>query len=296
MNSQELCRPNYNLEHLDLGNQWWVEDIFASGWSFVLSSNICSSSLQKPFFCFCKLPLSSKLVSLCSRAIIICRERRKENSLQTSTAKSFLEVKTPSGRRSRCHFSAIPELSTVGCAATPSCGHTAPMLHRRSKNKLAGCFNDDITSFFRRWEEDNGFLRRVWKPDNNFLSSLFFLLSLVWKLFIFFFLSCPPSGKLCCPSRTPAGCRFRSRNNSQADYTGSPAPSIKPLIAPPLRLHGHVALWGLHCLCHWFCSKSEHDLRQRALAAKNQRRRGHFLQISDLKRLSVVWMQDCGSG
>lgn len=116
-----------------------------------MSSNICSLSLQKLFFClvlFYKLPVISKLASLRSKATIICGDGRKENSLQKiSTARSFQEVKTPSGRRSRCHFSAIPELSSVGCAANASCGQTPAMLHQRSENKLAGCFNGDITSF-----------------------------------------------------------------------------------------------------------------------------------------------------
>lgn len=168
------------------------------------------------FFClvlFYKLPVISKLASLRSKATIICGDGRKENSLQKiSTARSFQEVKTPSGRRSRCHFSAIPELSSVGCAANASCGQTPAMLHQRSENKLAGCFNGDITSFGEGRKimascAEFGTQTIISCPPFSFLffsfcSSSMNESSLVWRLFIFSS-SCPPSGKLCYPSRTP---------------------------------------------------------------------------------------------
>lgn len=120
----------------------------------------------------------------------------------------FLEVKTLSGRRSRCHFSAIPELSSVGCAANPCCGQTSPMLHRRSKNKLAGFFKDDITSFFFFFEEGRKIMASCAEFGTQTIISCppffpFFSMnksSLVWRLFIFSFPAHPAANSV-----TPAG-------------------------------------------------------------------------------------------
>lgn len=240
------------------------------------------------FVLFYKLPVISKLASLRSRATIICgrREERKQSPKNISTARSFQEVETPSGRRSRCHSSAIPELSSVGCAANASCGQTPAMLHQRSENKLAGCFNGDITSFGEGRKimascAEFGTQTIISCPP--FFFFLFFLLlssmnksSLAWRLFIFSS-SCPPSGKLGYPGRTPRWLQVQV-TEQQSDRLHRLASAIYQAIdcaVAPLVRPRSLSEDFIVCVAG-FCGrpaarKSERDLERRALlAAKNK--------------------------
>lgn len=118
---------------------------FASGLSFLLVfKRLCvHCKKKKKSFCLCKLAVASGFASLRSRAVIICRDQRKEESLQRRTAKSFQEVKTPASPL------LFPKLPSVGCTANPSCGLTDECSTRGAKtNLLAASMMTSILFFF----------------------------------------------------------------------------------------------------------------------------------------------------